>query len=77
MEAEVASLPLAAYMEWVASQKEHWDKYAIETTAEERGREEGKEEERHTIAKAMKAKGIAIDVISETTGLSADDINKL
>lgn len=81
MEAEIANLKLAEYMEWVASQKERWDKYAVETSAErrgmEKGREEGRKEEKLVIAKAMKSKGTSVEFIAETTGLSEEEINKL
>ena len=72
MTAETAQLMEEELMAYYASKKQEWDKFAIEETAERRGRKE----ERFAIAKAMKTKGIPIDIIIETTGLSADDINK-
>ena len=40
-------------------------------------KEEGRQEEKLQIAIALKAKGIDISIISETTGLSIDEIKKL
>jgi predicted transposase/invertase (TIGR01784 family) len=73
MTAEEANLKLAEYMEYVASQKDRWDRYAVEETAEWRG----KELEKRSIAKAMKANGVSIDIIMKSTGLSEEEINKL
>jgi predicted transposase/invertase (TIGR01784 family) len=81
MEAEVANLKLAEYMEYVASQKEQWDRYAEETSAEHRGEARGEElgieKGILKVAKAMKANGAATDFISKTTGLSEEDIKNL
>jgi predicted transposase/invertase (TIGR01784 family) len=41
------------------------------------GREEGKLEERIEIARRFKQKGIDIDIIAETTGLSREELEKL
>ena len=41
------------------------------------GREEGREEATLTMAKKLKAKGIPIEIIAETTGLSEQEINSL
>lgn len=93
MAAEIASLKLAEYMEWVASQKAQWDEYSIRTSAEsigleegmkkgmekgiEKGLEKGRKEERHTIARAMKANGVSVDIIIKSTGLTAEEINRI
>lgn len=101
MAAEVANLEFAEYMNYVASQKEQWDRYAIKKGAIEegmkegieqgieqgmqqgieQGREEGIEKGREegilTVARAMKAKGLDVNIIQETTGLSAEEIDQL
>ena len=41
------------------------------------GFEDGKAEREREIAKALKDKGVDIDIISETSGLSRDEIEKL
>ena len=46
-------------------------------TGELRGRKEGRKEAKIEIAKSLKAKGIEINLIVETTGLNIEEINKL
>ena len=43
----------------------------------EKGREEGREDERLLISRNLLAKGFSPEIISETTGLSIDEIAKL
>ena len=43
----------------------------------ERGREEGLEEGRVEIAKNLKAAGISLDIVSQATGLSLEEIAEL
>lgn len=68
--------------------KEEWDDYEAELKAErirnaelkssrDEGRDEGRAEEKFEIARNMKAKGLEISVISEITGLTLEEINKL
>ncbi len=66
---------MTAYEE---SQKVYWDNHAVMESAVETGKEIGekigkkigKEEERLTIARAMKEKNLPADIIAETTGLT-------
>lgn len=51
--------------------------FMIEDSALKEGKEEGRQEEKLQIAIALKAKGVAISIISESTGLSIDEIKKL
>jgi predicted transposase/invertase (TIGR01784 family) len=44
---------------------------------QEEAREEGREDEREKIAKNMKARGRPLEEISEDTGLSIEEIEKL
>ena len=48
-----------------------------EKIGEARGRSEGEASKALEMAKALKDKGIAIDIIAETSGLSAEEIEKL
>ena len=43
----------------------------------EQGLEQGQQEERIRNARGMKAKGIPVEVISEITGLTAEEVGKL
>ncbi len=43
----------------------------------EKGRTEGLAEGKNEMAKALKDKGVAIDIIAETSGLSVEGIEKL
>ncbi len=49
----------------------------LRSQAEEIGKLKGKDEERKLIAKSLKAKGIDIQTIEETTGLSEEEIKGL
>ena len=55
--------------------KRDWDNCI--NTAEEKGRNEGRAEEKLDIARKMKSKGFTASEISEMTGLSEDEINAL
>lgn len=44
---------------------------------QEKGREEGKQEERLAIAAKLKAQGFPIDAIAEATGLSKEQLEAL
>ncbi|MEW9889998.1 MAG: hypothetical protein AB2989_06300 [Candidatus Symbiodolus clandestinus] len=46
-------------------------------SAEEKGREEGRQDERFAIAKKMLAKGADLSDIEELTGLSSEEISRL
>ena len=63
------------------AQRNYWDSIAVYEGAKEKGREEGREEgkneEKQSIAKALKGKGINPQVISEATGLTLEQIEKL
>jgi len=64
-----------------AEQKAFRDKAgALETAREigrKEGRKEGREEGREEIARALKQKGVDIDIIAGSTGLDKEKINKL
>ena len=55
-------------------------KGVIDTSFEEgieKGRKEGEENKAKEMARKLKKKGIDIEIISETSGLSKEDIEKL
>ncbi|WP_316812550.1 hypothetical protein [Pedobacter heparinus] len=59
--------------------KSDWNagiRYA-EKKAKEEGKEEGKLEEKIEIAKSLKDEGLSIELISKTTGLPIEEIEKL
>ena len=45
--------------------------------AADKGREEGREEERKLMASKLKAMGVGIDVIIESSGLTREEVEKL
>ncbi len=49
----------------------------IKKAADKIGMKKGAEGKAHEMAKKLKKKGIDIDVISETSGLSTEEIEKL
>ena len=61
--------------------KAYRDNQSVLSTAERRGREEGREEGEQAkaveIAGNMKQKGLAVALIAELTGLSESDIERL
>ena len=59
------------------SLKRMWDYDAGLWSAKQEGHEEGKAEERVAIAVKFKNLGVAIDTISQATGLSKEEIEKL
>ena len=59
------------------AQRNYWDSIAVYEGAIEKGREEGKNGEKLSIAKALKKNRIAPQVICETTGLTLEEIDKL
>ena len=52
-------------------------KKRYEKQAEEKGKEQGKKEGRKEMAKILKEKGVAIEIIMDATGLSKTVINRL
>ena len=71
--AEIAKFTKTELSEYWDSLKNFRDWYSVISTAEKKGREEEKKEN----ARNFKKLGIAIDVISQATGLSKEEIEKL
>ena len=59
------------------SLKVYWDNYSVLETAKQEGREAGINEEKTAIAKRLKERGVDIQIIVETTGLTQEYIEKL
>jgi len=68
-------------MAYDVSLKRKWDEYSIKETAFNDGKKEGvlegKREGIQTIARELLKKGLSIDLIAETTGLSKEEIARL
>ena len=75
--AEIAKFTPQEYQQYEDSLKYYRDLKNSLDTAREEGREEGRLEEKKGIAKEMINKGFDISTISEITGLSKDEIEKL
>jgi predicted transposase/invertase (TIGR01784 family) len=60
-----------------AAQKAMRDSAEALRTAKEKGKEEGRKEEKIEIARQLKQEGIAIGIIENSTGLSKEEIEKL
>lgn len=72
--AKFSSIEREAYEE---SLKYYRDIKNVVDTSKEEGREEGREERTIEIAKEMKKNGVSPEIISKSTGLSLDEIEKL
>ena len=84
-QAEIAKYSEAERRQYETSLKEYWDYTSTMDTAyrkgERIGREEGREEGRaegiRNVASNLKKSGVPVDVISSSTGLSTEEIEKL
>jgi predicted transposase/invertase (TIGR01784 family) len=79
--ADLSSLSKAERIKYDASIKAYRDHLATIAYGKEEGKAEGKAEgERNKqieIARKLKAKGLSIDLITETTGLSVEEVERL
>ena len=88
-QAEIARLTDDERRDYEESVKVYRDLFGVMSTAERKGvekgleqgraegRAEGRVEEKKDIARKMKAMGVDINVISQATGLTAEDIENL
>ncbi len=67
----------ASYSKLFGEEKKQEDINAMMYSAEQRGKSEGKVEEKLKIAKSLLKNNISIDVIATTTDLTYDQINDL
>ena len=76
-QAEIARFTPEERNEYVASKKEYWDAYSIVTTALNKGRAEGRAEERLANARSLKANGVPVDIIAKSLSLSDEELAQL
>jgi predicted transposase/invertase (TIGR01784 family) len=57
--------------------KRRADERNILATAEEKGLKKGKQEEKLQIARNLKASGVSMDIIKQSTNLTEEEIQKL
>lgn len=75
--AEIAKFTRTELNDYWESLKNFRDWYSVISTAENRGREEGREEERLKNAANLKHLGVPLAVIAQATGLSEEEIERL
>ncbi len=75
--AELAKLDSIQSESYESSLKEYRDIKGYIDTAFDEGKSEGKLEEKLEIAKSLKLAGVATSIISQSTGLSKEEIDKL
>jgi len=73
-QAEIAKLNPQELLDYEESVKVYRDLFNVVNTAERKGREEGRAEEKMDIARKMKNMGMDVDLIAQATGLTAEDI---
>ena len=76
-EAEIAKFTPVELKEYEDSLKTYRDLKNSLDTAEEKGRMEGREEEKIAIARNLKSMGMSISDISKATGLSEENIDSI
>ena len=59
------------------SVKDYWDYYSTMTTAHQKGREEGRAEERLANARSLLGNGVPVDVIVKSLCLTPDEVELL
>ena len=74
---DIAALSKEDRMKYDESIKVFRDNLVTEAYAKNEGREEGRREERYNIARNLKSAGIPAEVISQATGLNADEVAAL
>lgn len=75
--AEIAKYTPQERQDYEESLKNFRDWFSVLSTAEKKGRAEGRDERSVEIARSMKTDGIPLSVIEKHTGLTADEINSL
>lgn len=75
--AEIARFNKTELSEYWDSLKNFRDWYSVLTTAENRGRKEGRLEEKRENARKLKALGVSAEIIAKATGLAEEEIKKL
>ena len=75
--AEIAAMDTPEYQNYIDAMKTERDINSIKWSAKEEGREEGRAEGKEEVARSMKLKGIAFNIIADCTGLSIEQIERL
>ena len=76
-QAEIARFSPKERREYQESIKDYWDYYSTMTTSFNKGKAEGKDETKREHAIKMKELGISPEMISQVTGLTAEEVEKL
>lgn len=75
--AEIAKFSRMELSEYWDSLKNYRDWYSVLSTAEKKGRDQGREAERRDNARNLKRLGVAVDVISQATGLTVEEVEQI
>ena len=76
-QAEIARYSVTERRQYEESRKDMWDYFSTMKTAVDKGRAEGRAEERLANARKMKSLGISADVIAKVTGFSIEEQTEL
>ena len=76
-QAEIAKYTEAERRQYEASQKEYWDYTSTMDTAYMKGEKKGREEEKASMARRMKADGIPVKTRAKYTGLPINEVSAL
>ena len=76
-QAEIAKYTEEERRQYEASQKEYWDYTSTMDTAYMKGEKKGREEEKASMARRMKADGIPVETIAKYTGLPINEVSAL
>lgn len=75
--AEIAKFSKTELSEYWDSLKNFRDWYSVISTAEKKGREEGLKEANLNNARNLKKLGVAVDIISQATGLTPEEVEQI
>ena len=76
-QAEIARYSESERRQYYESQKEYWDYYSTMKTSFNKGREEGRAEERMSNARSLKEHGVPVEVIAKSLNLTNEEIETL
>ena len=76
-QAEIARYSESERRQYEESKKVFWDNYSVLKTARDKGLREGAKKEKIETIHRMKAKGFSIDDISESVGLTREEVETL
>ena len=76
-QAEIAQYTPAERREYEASVKNYWDYYSTMKSALNRGRAEGRADEKIDNARSLKENGVPVAIIAKSLGLTEDEVERL